>query len=305
MDKSLPFERRFKDNGLPNPRYVDLLEVDKPIANQNFGCFSFLSPEKILKNKDIYFFNEFVKRWEINKSMEKFHQFLNFLSHKYRLNFEDLMKDLEEFVQEEKKQINETTLSDDYKTFLDRHEDELNNEFNVQNEFQTSVRGFKCRGVYSTQGEAELRCKLLREVDPAFDIFVGPVGQWLLWDPEAYKTGRVEYLEEELNKLMEEKNKNDSLAKLNFEKRMKETKEKAIEENIKNAEKSGNVLTQTIDETGNLVGLNNFVSAETKLSNKGEISVEDIQAELFEGENIVVGKSDNGRSQLKNDIFSN
>ena len=26
-------------NGKPNPKYVDLLEVDKQIAGQNFGCF--------------------------------------------------------------------------------------------------------------------------------------------------------------------------------------------------------------------------------------------------------------------------
>lgn len=304
MATNLPFERRYKNNGQPNPKYVDLLEVDKSIANQNFGCFSFISPDKILKNKDIFFFNEFIKKWEIRKSMEKFTQFLNFLSFKYKVNFEDIMKDLEEFVVEEKKNINESSLTDDYKTFLDNHEDELNNEFNIQNKFTTSVKGFKCRGVYSTQEEAELRCKMLREVDPYFDIFVGPVGQWLCWDPEAYKTGKVEYMEEELNKLMEEKNKNDSLAKSNFEKRMKETKNKAIEENIKNAEKSGNVLTQTIDDDGNLVGLNNFVSAESNLKQRQEVSISDIKSELFEGENIVVGKTDNGRSKLTNDIFS-
>jgi len=304
MSGSLAFERRFKNNGQPNPKYVDLLEVDKPISNQNFGCFSFISPDKILKKKELFLFNEFVKRWEINKSMEKFTQFLNFVSFKYKLQFEDLMKDMEEFIQEEKQNINESSLSDDYKTFLDQNEENLNNEFNIQNKFQTSVKGFKCRGVYSTQEEAELRCKLLREVDSAFDIFVGPIGQWLCWDPEAYKTGKVEYMEEELNKLMEEKVKNDALAKSNFEKRMKETKNKAMEENIKKAEKTGNVLTQTIDEQGNLVGLNHVESAESNLQKKMNVSISDIQNELFQGENIVVGKSDNGKSKLTNDIFS-
>jgi hypothetical protein len=104
--------------------------------------------------------------------------------------------------------------------------------------------------------------------------------------------------------LEEEKIKNDTLAKSNFEKRMKETKNKAIEENIKKAEKTGNVLTQTIDEEGNLVGLNQFESAESNLTKKKEVSITDIQSELFEGDNIVVGKTDNGRSQLTNDIFS-
>ena len=30
-------------------------------------------------------------------------------------------------------------------------------------------------------------------------------------EPEAYKTGRVEYLEDELNELMSEKNKNEAM----------------------------------------------------------------------------------------------
>jgi hypothetical protein len=296
MTDKLPFERKFKDNGIPNPKYVDLLEVDKPIANQNFGCFSFLTPEKILKQKEIYFFNEFIKKWEVRKTMEKFTQFLNFISFKYKVNFEDMMVDFEEFVVEEKEKINESTLLDDYKTFLDQNEDKLTNDFNKENEFKTCVRGFKCRGVYSTQDEAEFRCKMLREVDPYFDIFVGPVGQWLCWDPEAYKTGKVEYMEEELNKLMEEKVKNESLAKASFEKRMKETKQKAIDENIKNAEKSGNVLTQTIDKEGNLVGINNV--------NEKETTIDELKNELFEGDNIVVGKTDYGVSKLTNKMFN-
>ena len=46
-------------------------------------------------------------------------------------------------------------------------------------------------------------------MDPNHDVFVGPVGTWMPWEPEAYRTGRVEYLEEELNQLMHEKNKNE------------------------------------------------------------------------------------------------
>ena len=54
---------------------------------------------------------------------------------------------------------------------------------------------------------------MLRELDNNHDVFIGPVGTWMPWDPEAYKTGRVEYLEEELNQLMNEKVKNEKEAK--------------------------------------------------------------------------------------------
>ena len=36
-------------------KLVDLLDVDKPIAEQNFACLSFVSPEYIIKNKQLYF----------------------------------------------------------------------------------------------------------------------------------------------------------------------------------------------------------------------------------------------------------
>lgn len=230
------FERKLV-NGQTNPKYVDMLEPDKPIANQNFVCMSFVSPEKILKQKEMYFFEEFLKTWEFNKSMEKFIQFLNFISFKYNISFDDLTNDFKEFVKEEKENLVKSSIEDDYKTYLDNHEDELQKKFDIANEFQTNVRGIKIRGVYPTQEEAELRCKLLREVDPNHDVLVGPVGIWMPMDPEAYKTGRVEYLEEELNQLMHEKKKNETNAKIAFEQRVKETKQKAIDENIKNAKK--------------------------------------------------------------------
>jgi len=300
------FERKLDKNGKVNSKYVDLLEEDKPIACQKFVCMSFVSPEKIMKQKEIYFFEEFLKKWEMNKSMEKFAQFLNFLCYKYKLTFNDIMKDFEEFIKEEKENISKGSLEDDYKTFLDNNEEDLEKSFAIRNHFQTSTRGVKVRGVYPSVEEAEMRCKMLRELDPHHDVFVGPVGLWMPWDPEAYKTGRVEYMEEELNQLMTEKKKNEENAKASFDNRVKEAKKKAIEENIKNAEKSGNVLTQTIDEDGNLIGINSVNTQEKFLTsgNNESISVADIRNELFEGENIVTGKTDNGQSELISGPFA-
>ena len=301
-----PFERKNKKDGTINPKYVDMLEVDKPIAGQNFGCFSFVSPEKILKQREMYYFEEFLKQWDMNKSMEKFHQFLNFVSFKYKLQFEEVMKDFETFVKEERATIINSSIEDDYKTFLDRDEEDLEKKFNVKHNFQTSVRGFKSRGHFASQEEAEIRAKLLRETDPSFDVFVGPVGLWLPWEPEAYKTGRVEYLEEELNQLAQEKKKNETIAKSTFEQRIKETKQKAIEENKKNSEKHGNVLTQDIDKDGNLIGAGHNTTESTFASKEPEsISVADIRSELFDDANVVIGKSDYGQSQLTSGPFAN
>jgi len=292
---TMNFERKLTKTGKKNKKYVDLLEEDKPIAGQKFVCVSFVSPEKILKQKEIFYFQEFLKKWDFAKSMEKFIQFLNFLSYKYNINFNDMTEDFKEFVKEERANISSLTIEDEYKTFLDNNEEDLEKRFGVEHNFQTSTRGLKIRGAFPTLEEAELRCKMLREIDPNHDVFVGPVGLWMPWEPEAYKTGRVEYLEEELNKLMHEKTKNETNAKTAFEQRVKETKQHAIEENIKNAEKSGNVLTQSIDEDGNLIGVN---TQEHRLREESDvISTADIRKELFEGDNIVTKKSNQGNTK--------
>ena len=283
-----------------DPKYVDLLDEDIPVAGQKFVCLSFISPEKILKQKEEFYFEQFLKQYDLSKSLEKFNQFLNFVSFKYKLDFDKLSKDLQEFTEEEKEKLYKTSLSDEYKNYIDNHEESLETKFNELHNFQTSTRGLKIRGAYPSQQEAELRCKMLREIDPHHDVFVGPVGMWVPWDPEPYKTGKVEYLEEELNQLMSEKAKNEKHAKEEFQKRVKETRQKAIEENIEKATESGNVLTQTLNEEGELVNVNNINTTENALFEKGIVDSESIRKELFTGDNIVTDKdTDHGLSQTE------
>jgi hypothetical protein len=298
-------EYRTTENGGKNPKYIDLLDEDKPVAGQKFSCISFVSPENIIKQREMFYMEEFIKGWDFSKSLEKFNQFLNFVSYKYNLNFNDVTDDLQSFMKEEAASLRKNNLLDDYKNFLDNHEDNLEKAFNEKHNFQTSVRGFKIRGSFPTQEEAELRCKLLREIDPHHDVYVGPVGVWIPFHPEAYRTGRVEYLEDELNQLMHEKKKNEEKAKDEFEKRVKEAKQKAIEDNIKKATESGNKLTQTINNEGNLVSVNNMNTQENNLFNSNEVVTSaDIRKELFEGDNIVTTRNnDHGLSSLNNPTF--
>jgi hypothetical protein len=258
------FEKKLNTDGTKNTKYVDLCDEDPPIAGQKFACMSFVSPDKILKKREVYLFNQFIKNWEFSKSMERYFEFIHFIAYKYNLKVETLINDFNEFVKEETDKLKKSGIEDDYKNFLDKQEDKLNETFNREHAFQTSVRGLKIRGVYSTQDEAEERCKKMREHDPNHDIYVGPVGVWVPWDPDAYKTGRVEHLEEELNALHKEKLKNEEMAKKEFEERVRETKKKAIMENIEKANKSGNVLTQTMDAEGNLVGVKETVDFDSR-----------------------------------------
>jgi hypothetical protein len=289
-----------QSDGTVNPKYVDLLDEDKPIAGQRFACLSFISPEHIIKQREHFFFQAFVHHWDIHKSSEKFLQFLSFVSYKYGVKFDKLTEDFQQFKESEKELIAKSDILDDYKTFLDQHEERLDEEFGAQHEFQTSVRGLKVRGVFPSQKEAELRCKMLREVDPHHDVFVGPVGLWVPFHPEAYKTGRVEYMEDTLNQLMSEKKKNEEQAKSEFDKRVKEAKQKAMEENKRLAEQSGNKLTQTVNEAGELVGVTTSQGTDFAVDADEATTVEDVRNELFNASNVVLhpDESDHGLSSL-------
>ena len=272
---------------------IDLLDEDPPIAGQKFACISFVSPEKIIKKKEDFFFDEFTRQWPLSKSMEKFHQFVQFLSHKYSIDQDAITEDLKEFCSVEKDQLVMAGLStkDEYKTFIDKHEADLQDKFDKQNNFQTSTRGVKLRGCFQSQEEAELRARILRENDPNHDVYVGPVGMWLPFNPEAYKTGRVEYLEKELNSLMSEKQKNETAATEAFERRVRDAKKKAMEDNVEKAAQDGSKLTQTLNNDGDLVSVAGLATLDNRIERAQEgteVTGEDVTHSLFHQNNLPV-----------------
>jgi hypothetical protein len=285
------------NSNLANEKIVDLLDEDRPISGQKYVCLSFISPESHIKNKELFFFEHFLKNFEFRKTFDKYTQFLNFLAYKYNLDFNSLTKDMEEFVQEEKDNLFLTSLEDDYKSFVDSKEEDLQKLYNQEHSFQTNIRGIKVRGVFGSQDEAEIKCKMLRESDPNHDVYIGQVGLWMPFHPEAYKTGKVEYLEKELNELMAQKKKNDEISKEQFKVRVKESKQKAIRENIAKAEKEGNKLMQTIDEEGNLINADRMdVPGKNLLFGDGssdDSTTAELRKELFEAEDVIVGKQEN------------
>ena len=235
---------------------VDVLDQDQSIPNQKFVCVSFLSPESILKHKNIFFFESFVKQFDFNHSVQRFQAYLEFLAYKYNISVETMMKDFTEYANSEKEDIKNPNITEHYKTYLENNEEDLAMKFNKEHNFQTNVRGIKIRGSYESQEEAELRCKQLRKQDPNHDIFVGPVGVWMPWEPNAYKTGKVEYLEKDLNNLMSEKLYNQEISKRDFETRLKDSKIATIEENKRKAKQYGSKLSQNVKEDGTLYKTN-------------------------------------------------
>ena len=260
------------------PVHVDLLDEDNTIAGQKFCCMSFVSPEKIIKNFEEYKFGKFIDQYEWERTADVYIRFVQYLSYKYDVAFDEMVRDLAEFREAEKEKLQGSSCAGHYKTFCEQNEDQLLAQFGKENSFQTAVRGVKIRGSYETIEEAQRRAEWLRKRDPHHSIYVGQVGMWMPFHPDAYKTGRVEHLENELNTLMHEKMKNETEAKEHFDERVKAAKQKAIEENMSKAEATGNKLTQRLDEDGKLTGANTMFEEEviqTYSGLKGELTGDD------------------------------
>ncbi len=225
----------------------DFLDEDTEIPGQRYVLLSFISPEKVLDKKDQYFFKKFLENYEVEwkvKNLEKYMvdvvknindqlddrarelekndqmEQAN-ICRKNRVRIDDLMNEYSSFVQKNRAEINKTKIAEAYDDFMYANKTKLEDEFFAMNDFRTSVRGLKVRGVYGNPKEAELKAKKLQTKDKYHNIFIGDVGKWLPWDPQPHEIAEQEYAQEELNSLMRKYKENEDNREKFFEERAK------------------------------------------------------------------------------------
>ncbi len=201
----------------------DYLEVDNPIPGQNYACISFVSPENVLREKELFLFNKFMNQrcgeWEL-KLDEISKDFPSEVRSKINTEIREvLVKEMKFTLAEFKSK---------YDDFKYKFHDDLEKAFGRIAGSQTSVRGVKIRGVYDSIQEAEKRAKELQRKDRSFHVFVGQVGYWLPWDPLADRIEDEEYLEEELNNLMKEYRKNEASRDIFYEEQKREQMKESV-----------------------------------------------------------------------------
>ena len=220
---------------MANVEREDFLEEDAEIPGQKFCLLSFLSPEKVLANKDVFMFSQFLKNYEFQSRTKNLEAYLMKvvkgintkldaeadslldkdlsgaadLCRNSKLRIDTLMDEFHQFVQTNERELKESKLTDVYDDYIFANKTKLEDEFYAKNEFRTTVRGMKIRGVYGSQAEAVARSKKLQRMDTLHNIFVGEVGKWLPWDPSPSDVSEQEYAEEQLNTLMKKYKENE------------------------------------------------------------------------------------------------
>jgi hypothetical protein len=172
---------------------ADALSEDPAVPGQAYACVSFLSPEKVIARRDVFHLKKYLTA--VSESTR------TLLAH-LRTRFPDASSELDAVEQAHGPLLHTDQVDADLATFVAVNSDALTEEFDAANSFQTSVRGLKVRGSYSTIEAAKHRADVMKAHDPLFDVYVAEVGKWCPWQPDPESVTDVEYPDQQLNRLM-------------------------------------------------------------------------------------------------------
>lgn len=215
---------------LISTKEVDYLDEDKSIKGQNYALLSFISPEDVLVNKEAYFFTQF---------LENFGKDMKTLLEGIKSKYTDSSDLVDTITTNHSYIFDPKELNDQYNFFKSSKYTELENTYHRDNNFITTMRGIKVRGVFDTIEEARNRSEFLKRLDDKFNIYIAQVGCWCPWSPNPDALENQEYSETQLNTLMKQYKQNMEEKDVIFDKR-----KQANIENAANSKKESTDLSE-------------------------------------------------------------
>lgn len=273
----------------------DFLDEDTEIPGQRYVLLSFLSPEKVLDKKELFFFKKYLENYEVEWKIKNLEKFLvdtvkgindeldnrarelekndqlesAQICRKNRLNVTDVMSNYQSYVTKNKADINKTKISESYDDFMFANKTKLEDEFYAMNDFHTSMRGIKVRGVFSNTKEAEIKAKKLQNKDKYHNIFMAEVGKWTPWDPSPHEVHDQDYNNEQLNTLMKKYKENEDSREKYFEERTKNSKQ------VFGASTSNNTKSAS-EQFGSMFGSTGDLALQRKME-KPSVTIEKVE----------------------------
>jgi len=204
--------KRRKEEKRKRGQAMDFLKQDAPIRGQNYVCVSFVSPENIIRSRDVFDMCAFVK--DLGKDVTELFDtiertaspsspsspsspFLPFsgaaqgesegenrstatTTSTHLLHVKEtlaLLKERHAYLTDEEEMQQQLEL------FRCKQADRLQKDFQATHGSHTSLRGFKIRGVHDSLEEARLNAQAINRVDPTHGVFVASMGSWCAWSP--------------------------------------------------------------------------------------------------------------------------
>lgn len=235
----------------------DYLDTDPPLRGQNYVCLSFISPEDVVAKKEHFFFEKFIENFAT-----EVRDLFDGLQVRYPKDADNLrmLKERYSYL------FSSGLIGEEYNYFVETHEEEMQKVFDEQNNFKTSVRGIKVRGVFDTLREAQVRAEVLKKLDGKFHVYVAEVGAWCPWSPNPEEIQQQEYAETQLNTMMKHYKDNQVKKDIFYEERKRELQFMKVKKDLETdtwaenrmnndseASTSGSTQTTSSDEVNNLV----------------------------------------------------
>lgn len=191
----------------------DYLDTDPPLRGQNYVCLSFISPEDVIAKKEHFFFEKFIENFTT-----EIRELFDGLQVRYPKDTDNLrmLKERYSYL------FSSGLIGEEYNYFVGTHGEEMQKVFDEQNNFRTSVRGIKVRGVFDTLREAQVRSEVLKKLDGKFHVYVAEVGAWCPWSPNPEEVQQQEFAETQLNTMMKHYKDNQLKKDIFYEERKRE-----------------------------------------------------------------------------------
>lgn len=219
----------------------DYLDTDPALRGQNYVCLSFLSPEDVIQKKEHYYFEKFIENFT-NELKELF----DGLAVRYPKDEDNLrmLKERYSYL------FSSGLIGEEYAYFVGTHGEEMQKRFDEKNNFQTSVRGIKVRGVFDTIREAQVRAEVLKKLDGKFHVYVAEVGAWCPWSPNPEEIQQQEFAETQLNTLMKHYKDNQIKKDIFYEERKRELQFMKVKKDIESDTWAENKMTEGASSSG-------------------------------------------------------
>ena len=203
---------------MANTRVEDFLDNDDVIPGQTHLCVTFLTPEHVLKKKEVCDAAYFLK-----------HIFSDGVTSTHIC---------EEGTYNEIKQR--------YQNFKEDNRDVLQEKYNEEQPFQTGVMGLKVRGAFANEEDARNRAKKLQKSDKIYHTIVGTMGAWLEVNPNIYNIEDHEHYTDEFNEVsLGDLSKNYNQNKSGREELMQNMREEHMKKLRKEAEKKRQMMEES------------------------------------------------------------
>jgi len=238
--KSMATSQQSKNNLVPCSE-ADFLDTDPSLRGQNYVCLSFLSPEDVIVKKEHYFFQKYIENFARDVT-----ELFDGLKERYPKDTDNLRMLKERY----NTIFDGSSICEDYNFFVSNHSDELQKAFDSKNNFQTSIRGIKVRGVFDTLREAQIRAEVLKKLDGKFHVYVAEVGCWCPWSPNPEEVQEQEFAETQLNTMMKHYKDNQVKKDIYYEERKRELQFMKVKKELDEEDTWMSNKTKPVDEAG-------------------------------------------------------